>query len=337
MGGLREYVNNCTEAEIVVFRNYMSKAFPDIVNSPQGVLPDEVIAMATPPPPPPYPSPATASQLPPVTILQEVHEGDVKMSESQMKTNIQAVIPFTNDVEIWGLCRIQNVEKFIVGYLEINMPGDLRPSTNDDKYVTFLMKTLFEDSYRNEHSLPKDNVDVSTAYPFVPKAIIQLIHNIGLAAVNINRDFDLEKYWKDVRRFFRDSEIHGHEILPTVPASEILDRARGVVAQEKQVILMQRNMTRSGYQDYLKELEELRASEETAGGTVAVQAAGEADKTMDTSHNTTHLHLRSRTVKASKTSEYMASTADGQTTRRRKVDEITEKQTEKTDTKRAKK
>ncbi len=330
---LREFVNNCTEAELVVFRNYMTKAFPELA-SPGGQAPQEVVGTSLPPPPPPpQPSPVPRSQVPAQVILEDIQEGDVNMSASDIKNHIHGVVPFSNDLEIWGLTRIKDVDKYLVGYLDLNIPGDLQPSTDNDKYVTFLMKTLFEDRYRSEHAIPKDNLEVSTSYPYVPKAIIQFMHRVGRAAVVLNAAFDLEKYWKDIRRFFRDSEILPMDAeMPSLPASQLLERARGVVAQEKQTILMQRYMTRSGYESYVKELEDLKGIDD-----VALLPAGQGN--LESSMNTTNINLRSRTVTASKSTDITAVGLDGKQARRRQHEEISQTDTEKKEsaTKKAKK
>ena len=301
----------------------MVKAFPELHASPQNALPDEVSTPVV--PPPPHPSPVAKSHVPPVAILEDVHNADVKMSDAQINTNIKSVVPFSNDLEIWGLFRIKGVDKHLAGYLEERLPADLDPPhTANDKYVAFIVTTLFENKYREDHAVPKENNEVTSSFPYLPKTIIQLLHRLGLAGKNMNADFDMEKYWRDVRRYFRDSEIHVVE-AQAMPATHILERARGVVAQERQVLLMERNMSRSAYQNYLKEMEDLRSFDEAAGA-VAHQPR-QADKTADTTLDTTQLNLRSRTVRASKTSEVL-SASENKVMRRRHHDETSEHESE---------
>ncbi len=204
--------------------------------------------------------------------------------------------------------------------MEATKPESLSFSTANGNFVEFIISTLFSPAYLEDHAIPKA-LELST-YPLLPRKLIFVLHKIGEHAVG-KEDFDLEEYWRLVRGYFANSSFAPATGKPTV--ASLVSQALGAVANEENQGHLVKAWPKKRYADYMKEQEGLRDSPVVAAG--GQEKPGEAALDETAGMNDTLLNLRTRTVRASKTTE-TAKSDGGVHTRRRTHDEVSMKESD---------
>ncbi len=322
--GVTEAVERATYVEVAVFRDMMLQAFPGLMHL------SVVAATPTPAPTPsgaetPMNEPAPVSHLPPEAALDlstEETEEDTDTTEKDLIEAINQNTPFSDDLEIFDILRMKGAVHYLIKEVEAKKPDSLAISTADGKFVEFIISTLFAQSYVEDHAIPR-SMEVSN-YPFVPKKLIFALHRIGEHGMG-REEFDIEEYWRLIRTYFANSSFTPAAGKPTV--GSLINQALGAVADEVNQELLVKKLPAGTYSEYVKEQKSLRDSPvNTAVGQEQPLQEHEADDHTSLA-NETLLNLRTRTVRASKTTE-TAKSAGGVHTRRRTHDEVATEETD---------
>ncbi len=289
---LKELLLRCTTIEIVIVRDLLLKAFPNIFDSGPGIN----AALVN---PPDVETPGHTAHIPPEDTMDTESDTSIDIEKAMSAESLTAVtsdrLPFSDDIEVHDIFREPRSDDVVATFIN-KLPEGVTYSTKDTAYVDFLMSTLFTKMYREDHCIPFKKSDfVESIIPPLPKTVIAFLHNVAIHHANdYKEEFDTETFWKMVRQNFAAPTYAAPAAKPT--ATDLLMQGRVVVATEDLLSKMRQTHDRDQYNKFVADLLEGQSPTSMAADP-NVSAVP-----MDQSLNITRLNLRSRVVEATKES-----------------------------------
>ncbi len=192
--------------------------------------------------------------IPPDWALKTVEPDGDAMSDEELKAAIAAKVPFDDNIDIWELLNVPGARAAIIQVLNVNLPEGIEKITASPKYADHIIWSLVTDSFAEDHTIPTDaDLDTQTGeyspsgLPPVPRELLALIHE--LAEENRNDDFDVNRFWKQVRQHFPElpTETHGK---PT--AASLLQQGQAAVLEEELAVKAWKMKSTKGYERLLE-------------------------------------------------------------------------------------
>ena len=273
---IRDAIRKSCKHQITVTRDVMEKAYPGlfekdparaVVPAAPPAIPTEDISESVKPGASAEATKTTTPKnefMPPAWALDVDDEDTSDVPLDKVKSDIEERLPFKDDVAIWEVMRAPQAHIALIELLDGNLPNDVERETTSRKYADYIVESLLSDGYAEEHMIPERNAQPPNSEDksppplrAVPKRLLAVLQTIAVRYVGEN--FDINRFWYQVREHFPDVCTEDHEgKKPT--AACLFQQAQSSVLEEEQAAKAAKTQSKDNYSEFLRLMQDYRSS-----------------------------------------------------------------------------